>query len=183
VRRTTAAQKATAYHEAGHAFMAWFLRVGLKKVTIVPREGSAGRCHHEKLLRGKHPEVDDSNPARLRKEKLIMVALAGPIAQQLYNPRSYRRHHAMRDHQTAAEVVENLSRSSEEANAYIEWLQIRTKDRLREPANWGAVQALANELLRRSTLEGREVKPVILRGVNAAYHAWNRRIARQRKGK
>src|SRR4051794_13486154 len=97
-RRSRAILTATAYHEAGHAAVAFYLDVKLKRVSIVAdeQEGSGGHVLHDKMFRGLMAEQMEvgfdlaSNPdaeakARLRIEKAILIALAGREAQRRHN--------------------------------------------------------------------------------------------------
>lgn len=161
--RPTAARSATAYHEAGHAVMAWKLGIALKKVTIVPDEDSAGSCYHAKIVRGRYPECDDSPHTRIRMEKLAMVSLAGPVAQRLYSPRSIRHSHSSSDRKKARDVAFCVNDSAETATAFLKWLDLRVQQILRSPVWTLVLQALAEELLRCETLSGREASELIRR--------------------
>jgi hypothetical protein len=147
---------ATAFHEAGHAIVAWSLGVGVKGVSIVPDADSTGRCHHARLFRKKYPELDDSLRAAVRMQKNVMIALAGLIAKGMYRARSVRHYHAHADHATAVDIALHLTSSVEEAAALIKWLEIRTRNVLR--LRWPMVERLAKELLSKDTLNGAELK-------------------------
>jgi hypothetical protein len=150
----------TAYHEAGHAVIAYHVAVKVQTVTIVPGSEYLGLCHHAKVIRGKYPEADYSDRTRLRMEKLGMIALGGPIAQRLYNPRSVRRYHASSDYRAVADVALQVSGGSTgQAEAWMRWLEIRTSDALR--LRWIVVEALAEELMERRTLAGRTLCDLI----------------------
>lgn len=157
--KKTASLKATAYHEAGHAVMAWILRVKVRSATIAPdREaGIAGSVSHEKLLLGKCPETIDSDRQRIRAEKLIMVLLAGPIAQVLYNPRSFRRYHAGFDWNRVVRLSGMCTESVSTSERHIEYLEGRIKDHLRNPEKWKLVTKVADELLGNTTVDGARV--------------------------
>lgn len=150
-------EKATAYHEAGHAVMAFHLGVAStrKGISIVRDDTSAGRFHHQKLLRGNSPELDDSPAARIRMEKTILISLAGPVAQKFFNPRSVRHYHGENDHQQAVDIAVHLNGGGEEATAYLKWLGLRTKRIVK--LRWPLVEALAKEALARKTMTGKEV--------------------------
>ena len=154
------ARTATAYHEAGHAVVAWRLGVAVRGVSIVPDEDTSGRCHHAALIRGKYPELDDSLRAVVRMQKQVMVSLAGLIAQRIHSPRSVRRYHAHTDHRAAVDVALHLTSSEEEASAFLKWLEIRTGNLLR--AHWPMVDALSKELLARGSMRGKEVERLLL---------------------
>src|ERR1700756_1909637 len=78
---------ATAFHEAGHAFMAWRQGVPVYKATIIPGDDTLGHVRHGKVLfKGdwKDLAIGDSDRTRMRAERLIMICLAGPEAQCLH---------------------------------------------------------------------------------------------------
>jgi hypothetical protein len=158
--------EATAYHEAGHAVMAWSLRVRVDKVSICPEGDSLGHCSHEKIVRGRNPELDDSLRRRDQYEKDILVALAGGIAQRLFNCRSWRRLYVEGDWRKAARLAFNINGSSEQADAYLRWLEIRAKDTISSKRMWPLVKALARELLLKRKLSRDEVLAVIQRTLN-----------------
>ena len=150
----------TAYHEAGHAVIAYHVGVKIQTVTIVPDGEYLGLCRHAKVIRGRYPEADDSDRTRLRMEKHGMIALGGPIAQRLYNPRSVRRYHASSDYRSVADVALRVSSgSTEQAEAWMTWLEIRTSDALR--LRWVVVKALAEELMERRTVAGNALYALI----------------------
>ena len=153
-----AALIATAYHEAGHAMMCWSLGVRSKRVSIVQGEDSMGSFLHERVVRG-HPETDNSNRMRLSLERYAAIALAGPIAQQLYNSRSFRTYHASKDYKIAATCAFRVNGSEESAKAWLKWIQIRTKDQLR--VFWPIVDRLAKRLLDAKTLHDVKISEII----------------------
>lgn len=158
MKRTQSMRAATAYHEAGHAFVAWSLGVAVHRITIVPSGLIAGSVQHEKIIRGKYPELDGSMRARMRMEKNILIALAGPIAQRLYKSRSCRSWHSTGDYRAASDMALLINSSGKQASAYLKWLQIRTEEIL--IARWPLVHALAQELLRKGEIKGKEMVPL-----------------------
>jgi hypothetical protein len=143
----------TAYHEAGHAVMPYFLGVRLKKVSIVPGKDYVGIVLHEKVVRGLAPEIDTSLRNFDRMEKLARIAIAGSIAQKIHAPRSHGG--ASSDHQTVVDIAFMLNGSSEAANAWIEWLKIRVKDALK--TRWVFVDTVARELVKEKELNREQI--------------------------
>jgi ATP-dependent Zn protease len=154
-RANTKAVEATAYHEAGHAVMAFQLGIRLQKITIVPDEESSGCCHHESLLKFK-------GSARLKIEKLVMICLAGPLAQQKFKPRSIRSYHASSDYSVVARVAAQLN-GSLEASTYIKWLAIRARTKLDQPMTWKFVRAVAHELITKKEITGKSLPDIFAR--------------------
>src|SRR5260370_34859100 len=87
MKKKSALYHPTAYHEAGHAVMAYFLGVRLKKVTIIPNKDYVGSVLHEKVVRGLGPGVDILLRNLARKEKLARIALDGNTTQKIYPPK------------------------------------------------------------------------------------------------
>jgi hypothetical protein len=86
-------REATAYHEAGHVVVTHALGYKPKSVTIVPTRDAHGIMHYPNPLRGIQLDIDGSDRARLLAEQVIKICYAGPLAQQRYRPRSWRRYH------------------------------------------------------------------------------------------
>jgi hypothetical protein len=168
----TARFKATAYHEAGHAFVAWYLGVKIESATIVAGDAYAGRIHHEKTIRRKNP---DSDRTAVQMEKHIRVCLAGPIAQRIYDPRSCRTLHCHSDNQSAANIALNLYGSSKVATEFLKYLSVSADELLHQ--SWHMVKALANEFMSKRTMTGEEVKTFLV-GTMAAAKAKRFRLVR-----
>ncbi len=147
----------TAYHEAGHAVVAYFLGVRLKKVSIIPDKDYVGIVLHEKVVRGLAPEIDTSLRNFNRMEKLARIAIAGNIAQKIHSPRSGDG--ASSDRQTVADMAFRLNGSSEAASAWIKWLAIGVTDTLK--LRWDFVDAVAHELVRQKELTREQVAALV----------------------
>jgi hypothetical protein len=129
------------------------------------RSNSHGCVEHVSPLEGIRLDIDGSDRARIRAEKAIIVALAGPAAQRRYNPRSLRSWHASSDHDWAAELALRLNNSSEAANAYLRWLEIRAADLV--SVSWPLIDVVATALLDRGMLHASEVSDAILGAMRA----------------
>jgi len=136
----------TAYHEAGHAVAAFEMKRSFRHVTIEPDEESLGHIMYTKFRDSFRPDIDSYSKIRNPLEKAIITAFAGPIAEQIFTKRMGRIG-ASSDFCNAVNYVDRLCGSNEEALAYINWLWIRTKNMIRHPAKWCAVERLAEELL------------------------------------
>lgn len=146
MRRRTKTLMATAYHEAGHAVVAWHEGVRVQWATIIPGEGFSGRVKHANLFKGVNPEVDTSLRVRARVEKSARIAIAGRVAQQRACPGSRTGDGA--DAQHAFDVLSHLCGSTEETGAYWSLLTIQTRQTLARPDVWPIVKAVAAALLR-----------------------------------
>jgi hypothetical protein len=92
-------------------------------------------------------------------EKRAMIALAGPIAQKVSNPRSFRNYHASADYKAAVDMALLVNGSAKQTEAWLKWLEIRTRGTLQ--AQRSIVEGLAEELLRATTLNGEQVQHLL----------------------
>ena len=67
--KRTKALEAAAYHEAGHALMAWHQGVRVNEISIIPDKNSRGRVLHADPLRGIQLDIEKSDRARLRADR------------------------------------------------------------------------------------------------------------------
>lgn len=161
--RDRARQMATAYHEAGHAVAAFYLHMPVYTATIKfdKESGSRGHVlHHNPLKRASHEDIYELTPkARDRIERLIMVALAGGVAQRRYNPHSYRHVHTSADHDNAVDLANRIAGDGKGATLLLRYLAHRTKGLV--GARWPEIKCVAEELLANTTLRAGDVRTVI----------------------
>lgn len=79
-------EKRTAYHEAGHTVMAVFQEVPFKSVSVVPTEEAWGVVLTEYAKKWKtfRPSAEMTPATRVRIEKLLLCAVAGGAAEEVY---------------------------------------------------------------------------------------------------
>jgi hypothetical protein len=179
--REAGSKESTAYHEAGHAVVAQELGLGVRSVSIVPDEETAGCCTHPKTHKftrkvneaGGYEHLDGWT--RRRAEGSIMILWAGTLAQQIYldahqeevnegfgvmeiNGETHITSHS--DADQIIDLTSALMPDPNEHGAYQEWLRIRTRNMLRHDLVWAAVEAVARELLAKDKLSGKEVSAI-----------------------
>jgi hypothetical protein len=147
---------ATAFHEAGHAVMAYLQLIPFRSITIVPAPGSdtLGR-----VLLGAWPDWANPDSIGYREEaareyiqRRIRVDMAGLIAEAQHLGRRVRVG-MYQDNCNAADLALHLCAGrNDTAQAMLDWLYLNTRDQLTAPAVWPAVQALAEALLDHRTL-------------------------------
>jgi ATP-dependent Zn protease len=148
----------TAYHEAGHAVVAFFMRHRIEFATIKPTAEYQGLVKSKP--RGKL-DLDSATPAmRIKLEDVLIMLLAGDIAQRRFAPRSSRNWQTTEDRQTAADLALSICGTGESATAYIAWLTIRARDIVH--GRWSLVERVANALLERETISGEDIRTLIL---------------------
>jgi len=107
-----------AYHEAAHAVVALLERVKVYSATIIPIDEAEGVTRHHNLLYGRGVEWDASHPNRIRMERLVRMALAGPVADELSGVQDERTD----DEHCAAELVGYFTGNTEETEANLKLL-------------------------------------------------------------
>jgi hypothetical protein len=149
-----------AYHEAGHAVIAWRLNMLRKKgASIVREEENVGRVHTHSG-RGERPDATSSDSARLRVERGVMLSLAGVEAQRQHSPHSVRRYHWASDRQQAIDMLMFIAEpSSDEFPIYWKLLKVRTRAMVR--SHWPQIQAVAARLLVSKSLTSDQIREVI----------------------
>ena len=164
--------RAAAYHEAGHAVAHVKLQLPLLRVTIVPDGDSAGQTLGRPLppsVRSRIDEFSELTPRiRDRLEREVMSFLAGEVAQEIGTGTTegsalYVNHpvHGQvivdGDWHHVVDLLGRLGGGEEETNAYANLLHLRTQRLLRDPITWAHVELVAEALLARRRLAGREV--------------------------
>jgi ATP-dependent Zn protease len=150
---------ATAYHEAGHVVAAVRLGVRVKKATIIGDGRYYGIVHCADVFGGLRLDVDRSSRARTRVERQVILSLAGPAAEAEFLGRPIKGNFARADYQTALDVADHMCSSSEEAQAYLKWLEIRARDLIK--VFWPDVEKVSSELTKNKTLTRETIKSLL----------------------
>lgn len=152
----------TAYHEAGHAVVAFALGGSIESMQLGGEEDEwlparFGDC------RIRWGPVDSESPSQRRRE--ILTVLAGPVAEMIY--RDEPLHPAMYgpwrdDWQRAWEAASTIANDPQKRTRLLEQLTVELRERLRGDTCWAAVAALADELMAHEFLEAEHVEEVLL---------------------
>jgi ATP-dependent Zn protease len=146
-----------AYHEAGHAVAHFEFNQKIRKVTIVPNKEYDGCCFGYGTL--PHLDVVRITPViREKVEDRIIIYFMGILAERRFLGRSLSiQWTKLNDTREAVDLAFYLTGSVEQCNAYINWLYICAKDLLNsKEKTWKAIEAIAQELLKKKTLSGKE---------------------------
>jgi hypothetical protein len=149
----------SAFHEAGHAVVAFALRRAVKVMSVVSDGESNGRLVNRRLPDTFRPDVNNDGRTRWFVEREIMVILAGGVALEKFQ--GHRR--ALddgEDRRYATDLASYVYGDLEESCAYVAWLRARTKLLLNQPWNWRAVANLARALLEHKELSGRGARRI-----------------------
>ena len=165
-RRITKALRATAYHEAGHAVVAWLQGHGFKGVSIVAAgvEGSVGRVTANRAPPWFRPDVQMDRRHQTLCDMEIRELLAGFEAERRFTG---RRNHvgAGRDLERAVDYADWVTGGSvDEVEPYLDRLSVEVALPFDDDIHWRAVQRLAEELVLRAELSGSEARSIIAGG-------------------
>lgn len=150
----------TAYHEAGHAFMAAYLGAKVRSVTIEPDDDDGPQRFGDTQIVWKRSRMSEQE----FRERAIQVSLAGPVAEMLYSGDAY--HPGLvaewaNDWQSAFELSEGIAASPQKRIELLERTTVNLYHLLDSEPYWSAVAALADSLLAHETLEHSEVKEIV----------------------
>ena len=162
-RRTLAA-----YHEAGHAVVAYDQGVRVHGISIVPDEGRMGHIAIDTLLLNRLAPTFQSNKGarnRFTMERHVMVLQGGHAAVNSLDPSRKDLAETINgegsDQNIAMSLLNAFAEGELEADKYYQWLDARTEGIVANPMRWYQVEALVEELLKEGSLGARKVRMVI----------------------
>lgn len=150
----------SAYHEAGHAFMAIYVGARVRSITIEPDWDDGPARHGDIQVEWPLGEFAD----RELHEKSVLVALAGPVAEMIHSGEPYHPGFVAEwaaDWNTAWEAVAPLIPSKRKRLAYLEQTAVRLYRLLNREDHWAALAAVVDNLLAHETLERQEVEDIV----------------------
>lgn len=148
--------QATAFHEAGHALVAYLCGQRLSRLEIHGDEGLSGACHALRVPPS--PPLDASTPAgRAAVEELILCTCAGPLAEARLTGGDWDE--SSSDLDAAVRLALQLEDDCDAAMQRLEALRRRLDELLGQ--HWAAVEAVARLLLRRRSVSGEAVEALL----------------------
>jgi ATP-dependent Zn protease len=143
---------ATACHEAGHAVMAWLVGRPVQKVTIAAGHLQFGgmRLGACELKRGKSRSSDDPL------EDMALILLAGMVAESRFTGQDASAG-AREDLRHVQSLIDSRASTEKQASKLFRRLLDKAEYLLYDDPAWLAVEAIAAELIERTTLSGRAV--------------------------
>lgn len=150
----------SAYHEAGHAFMAYYVGARVQSITIDPDWDDGP--DREADIRVEWPV--DRMTEREFHQKSAMVALAGPAAEMIHTGDPF--HPALvsewaADWKLAWAAAANLFPDEQKRLKYLEEVSIELYRLISQDHHWAALAAIVDHLLAHETLEGEVVEDVL----------------------
>lgn len=149
-----------AYHEAGHAFLAVYVGARVREVTIEPEPDDGPERYAD--IQVEWP-LRRFSPRELR-EKSILVALAGPVAEMLYTGEPYHPGFVAEwaaDWKAAWQEAAALFPDERKRLAYLEQVAAQLYRLMDQEESWAAVAAIADHLLAHDRMEGDEVSEIV----------------------
>ena len=153
----------TAWHEAGHAFVALWVGARVRSVTIEPDSDDGPERTGDTRIAWKHGRF----AGRKLHEGQVLVSLAGPVAEMLHTGDPW--HPGLvpewaGDWRDAWAAAGEFLPDERERLAYLEQRSLWLYRWLRRDEHWACLGALVDNLLAHETLEGEEVTEI--------YEAW-----------
>ncbi|UCF87896.1 MAG: hypothetical protein JSV70_05520 [bacterium] len=162
-RRTLAA-----YHEAGHAVIAYDQGVRVHGISIVPEEGRMGHIAIDTLLLNRLVPTFRTNKGarnRFTMERHVMVLQGGHAAVRRLDPARNAEAAAVdcegSDRTIAMGLLQAFTNSETEAQRYYQWLDARTDGIVTNPMRWSQIRTLAKALCEQDQLGARKVREII----------------------
>jgi ATP-dependent Zn protease len=172
--------KLTAYHEAGHAVVAYYVHRRIRHLSIIPREDDLGH-----MLQGKGPDLksaewETSTRTRDRLEESAMISWGGDAAEYILTNRKKYRPGSMSDIHNVIGYLSKICPESDALSAYVDWLWYCTRNLLREEYQWLAVEALATELIEHHYIGSTRARQIIKKAIEDNFQ---RKITKQKNQK
>ncbi len=150
-------ERLTAYHEAGHALASELYGQVLTRVEILGDTEHSGTT--ETLRFPVDPDEGGSSRASVEAiENRLRCVLAGTVAEMMVSEREGW-NESSEDLELAVRLAMKLVDDCEDVLPLLEDLRADLENVLRE--HWAAVESLADELVRRKSLSGAEVRQIL----------------------
>ena len=150
----------SAYHEAGHAFMAIYVGARIRSVTIAPDWDDGPDRHADIQVEWPLDQFAD----RELHENLVLVALAGPVAEMIHSGEPFHPGFVAEwaaDWKVAWDAAAPLFPDERKRLDYMEKVTVRLYRLLDREDHWAALAAIVDNLLAHETLEGEQVEEIV----------------------
>ena len=155
-KRRTTLEGQTAYHEAGHFVAAYVCKrsPAIRRLSIVPEGDTLGH-----IVPFPTPSFrPDIDPPLQRVVDTIVTYLAGSAAEKRFAGR-FDHEGSAQDYCNAVSLGMHVVTADRELELFVNWLDERAAEVI--DVHWWAVTGVAEELLRRKKMTGKEALEVI----------------------
>ena len=164
-KRSVQFERATAFHEVGHAVASFRVGRKFRYVTIIPGDDSAGHVRNYRLSSSTtHMNVRQLEWDRFPDwiDRILMISLAGEAAQRKGAPRSVRQFHASGDRENIANWLFATGAAGQEE--YLAYCRERLESMFNDRVTWTGLVALVEALLEKKQLTYAESYKAFLEG-------------------
>ncbi len=146
-----------------------------KLITTIEDDDSYGRVERRPPASWFEPEMARVD-GRVRRfvEQHAMAGFAGALAEKRFTGRNNHKG-ASHDYRMICDLAEPVCYSSEEFDAYIEWLRRRTAALITNELVWEQIEYVADALLARGSLTAHEFRAVLQEWQDATVRRWQER--------
>ncbi len=149
--------RTTAYHEAAHSAVGFFLGIKIISATIQPNKASGYAGSVRWKAQVSKSGTWGNNAIRMRR---AVMALAGPAAHKKIDPRAPWKKASADDIESVRHYIMSCCSGDEkEGRAMKTWLTIRAERMVVH--HWSAISRLAEALLKEKTLTGDQIAEII----------------------
>jgi ATP-dependent Zn protease len=150
----------SAYHEAGHALMAFCVGARVRSITIDPDRDDGPERHGDAQIEWPVGAFSERELC----EKSILVALAGPVAEMIYSGEPF--HPGLvsewaADWSEAWAAAAALFPNERRRLAYLEQITVKLYKTMKRDDRWAALAAIVDNLVAHETLEGEQVEKIV----------------------
>ncbi|QDU77448.1 ATP-dependent zinc metalloprotease FtsH [Bremerella volcania] len=153
-------EEINAYHEAGHALLAIVVGARVRHVSLIPEWDDGADRFAE--IQVEWP-IDQFTTRELH-QKMIMVALAGPVAEMIHTGEPYHPGFIgewASDWQAAWQSAERFISDRQKRMSFLEKATNDLYSLLSQDHYWAALAAIVDELVAHETLDGEQVEQTV----------------------
>jgi ATP-dependent Zn protease len=145
----------SAYHEAGHVVVAILLGARVSHATIEPDRDDGPQRHGDVRVLWPRTTADERSLA----ERLVLTALAGPVAEMIYTGEPYHPGFVAEWADDWQQALAAAAALVKDERRRLNWLetQVRRVYELLDQRHWPAIAALADKLAAHETLEEEQI--------------------------
>lgn len=149
-----------AYHEAGHAVMAWRLGGRVQHVTIEPEDDDGPERYGDTQVRWRRSKFTAAELAA----SAVQVSLAGPVAEMIHTGDPFHPGLVAEwadDWRQAWAAAELLLPDERKRLAFLERTTVQLYQELEADPVWSAIAAVADLLLAQDRLDNEEFDDIV----------------------